>query len=194
MNVALLNAHFGDSMNSKQYMDLAVDKKRQGRFNEAKDAYLKALELDPDNGPQIWYSLGKIYYLCNEQDKAIEHYLAVIRLNLMISLNNANKYDDAKYSNALKMCKTALRADYVDRIYSINKKAIFLFEDLDALRYLAHAFYDLSDNCSIDKHTIAVYRDSISGKGGQESNSDMSRYVDMGVNLAIELIKWDKLV
>jgi len=72
---------------SKNLGDLAY---RASRYDEAWDAYNRAIELSPDLGDDIYFKLGNIAYKRNERDQAAQFWRRALELNPRHELVRAN--------------------------------------------------------------------------------------------------------
>ena len=63
---------------------------RASRYDEAWDAYNRAIELSPDLGDDIYFKLGNIAYKRNERDQAAQFWRRALELNPRHELVRAN--------------------------------------------------------------------------------------------------------
>ncbi len=116
---------------------LGVKYQKQGLFNHAAKAYLKALEYYP-NLPKVFLNMGSICYKAKKYDKAISYWLKAARLdsdhsntycNLAVAYEKLGKIEKAycMYKRYLKLI-TPENDEYDD----VNLRAEFLNEKVSS--------------------------------------------------------------
>lgn len=188
----------------EEFIDKGVSLKRSGKFKEAMDCYIKALDIDPQN-MKTYISLGKTAHLLNNQDLAIKCYLAATHILLSpideeIQQNKLPLYLEVQYNAFPK-----------DILASLPKKSAFaIFIDSNTPRHTAHSIVDLDASFIKQNPGLVpysdIYRSHILGDGNYDEvlskygltttnqmNYDEEFYIPIGRSFNIDHIKWDKL-
>jgi tetratricopeptide (TPR) repeat protein len=76
----------GNSMNSNEIMELGVQQKKKGNYNEAIRLYREALKLNSSN-PDIYMSMGKTLYILGRFEEAGDCYLQCAKLGGRDNIN-----------------------------------------------------------------------------------------------------------
>lgn len=133
------------------------------KYEEAKEQYLKAIEIKDDNY-DVWNNLGITYYKLNDYNKAIDCYEKVIevRPNSHVVWNNLGNIFISlqKYFKTIECCQKAIeiKPDYYEAWFNLGlaydnmgnyDKAIECYKratEIDVDRH--EAWYNLAVSCS----------------------------------------------
>lgn len=147
-----MSGHYSD-----QYIDLAVQYKRNGQYQQAVDTYLKLIDLlntenDIKHKPATYRSLAKVYFLMRDADRCIQCCYNVVILD--------------------KLAYPAMRLDFEN---VLNKTADFITEQnveyfvSENARLIGAAFL-LKDTALTRKHKNGLYRSMLAYGGGKETS------------------------
>ena len=147
-----LQKTIGENMDSiRDIVNLAVSKKREGKFKEAIQLYEEALRIDSEDAI-IYTSLAKSQYLNNQKSDALSNYI----IGLAISIVN--------YANQNGYSKSNIRHD------NMRKELVSNF--FSTTGHLAHAYIDL------DKEGIEGLVDSITQAQASLSRKQIQQIVN----------------
>lgn len=187
-----------------QLITNAVSFKRQGKFEEAKQCYIDALEYNPHD-LMNYVGLGKIAHLSNAQGLAINCYLAAAHLQIA-PVKKA--IEDNALPLPLKLQYDQIPADVMKQLP--HESAFIILIDANTPRHLAHSFVDLSEdflakNPDIKKFS-EIYRAHILGDGSYQSTlikwettqdhqieMDETFYLPEGRDFLLKYLKWGQL-
>lgn len=190
-------------MNSiRDIANLAVAKKREGKFKEAIQLYQKALEID-DEDAIIYISLAKSLYLDNQRQNALDHYIIGLSLSI-IDYANENGFAPSD------VAKEKARVFLVENFFSTTSHLAHAYIDLDqnVLEHLAQNFAQSQSSLNIDQirkivnYTIADYRFVLAG-GGVENQPKhhgidhdlyiLDNYSTNGKIMAMRMLNWEHI-
>lgn len=80
INMKLLNEEL-NNLNYVQILEKGIQFKRFGRFNEAKECYIRAIKIEPRQA-NAYYNLGKILYILNEFEASVRAYTMAYKNNI----------------------------------------------------------------------------------------------------------------
>lgn len=186
----------------RDIVNLAVAKKREGKFKEAIQLYEKALQIDSEEAI-IYTSLAKSQYLNNQREDSLNNYITGLGISI-ISYANENGYSKSNIRN------DNMRRELVSSFFSTTG-------------HLAHAYIDLDKECieslvdsltqarsslsrkqiqQIVNYEISNYRFGLAG-GGIENEPEyhgiahdlsfFEIYKHYGEGLAMHYLNWDSI-
>jgi tetratricopeptide (TPR) repeat protein len=147
---------------------LGISYQQQEKFNEARDAYKKAIHYDKTM-PEPWNNMGTTYFLQNKAKKSLKYYRHAVKLNPNVASFHMNLgtgyYRTKKYEIAVSEYRAALILDpdilirhsmqgtVVDArgggaklFFYLAKAFASLGRSDEAIRYLRRAFEEGFDN------------------------------------------------
>lgn len=120
----ILNTETNESLNYIDVLDEGIKLKRKGKFEEAKEKYLKAIRIKPKD-PTAYYNLGKILYILKDYDASVRSYKIAFDLNMPYDaifshIGHAlldQEYKNSKYKKVIdEYCKGISVANYIPRV------------------------------------------------------------------------------
>jgi tetratricopeptide (TPR) repeat protein len=136
---------------AERYFKAGVSYYEAGQYQQAIDAYILAVRLDPENADAN-YNLGMAYGSLGQYKEAIEAYKRAIRIkpdyeNAYYNLGHA--YSNLKqYDNSVKAFRLAIRKkpDYVEAYYGLGNAYLDSGEDEKAIHTFEEAIRLKPDN------------------------------------------------
>ncbi|MGL4771960.1 MAG: tetratricopeptide repeat protein [Clostridium sp.] len=179
----------------------AEDKIREGDFEKANQALIKAIKLDP-KCPSTYTLLGNVNYLLNKPKNAMRCYLASIHLQI----NKLKKMQTATFAGILDLKYNKLSKEEQEILPT--KFGLIIFNDSTVPSHIAHATIDLRSE-ELDqllKECSSLYRQSIqTGKDTKDLINtynichedyielEQTHYIALGREILIENLKWDSI-
>lgn len=182
--------------------NLAVSKKREGKFKEAIQLYEKALKID-DEDAIIYTSLAKSLYLDNQGHNAVSHYIVGLSLSI-IHYANENGYSKSDIANE------NVRNHLVSSFFSTTGHLAHAYIDLDESRVEIFIDNITQSQSSLSKkqiqqivnYAISDYRFGLAGGGiknepnyhGIANNLSFPEiYKNYGERMAVQMLNWDHI-
>lgn len=160
--------------------------KNAGNYLESLIELGKALEKDKMN-KEVYYSIGKIYYLLEDKNAAVKNYL--IALHLFIE-----EIANSSYSKGANIMLMDLPIKTQKELSKISNKAKYIIIDLNTPRHIAHAFIDYNNNIDTNKNSVNQYIKNIKGsteKQINENDNEFKIYYMTGVSFCINLMDFN---
>jgi hypothetical protein len=187
-----------DTKASDDYQELGFQRKRNGDFPGSKQAYYKAIQLNPYD-PMAYYGLAKTCYVANDRLEAIVNYVSAMHLRVAIIINEIHSQSDTMY----KYQRTILEANLnnspgvLEDIRKRHPDADAIFYDHNTPMHLAHALIDFSPQFSkspkIAEH-IDIYRKGMMGmKLDFDINIDDQIYLPVGQMFSLDNLLWKQI-
>ncbi len=166
------------------FIEIALQKKRDHEYNEAIKYLGHALNEDAFN-PEIYYSLGKIYFLIDDRMASVKNYLIALHLSILENKINPNSEILLK-----EIPKTNMK-----KIDKINENAKFILINRNIVLHLAHSLNDLSYSNFPKKEIKEKYHNRLIGNelelNEEEKNIEDNFYFALGIDFAINTINFD---
>lgn len=187
-----------------QLITNAVSFKRQGKFEEAKQCYIDILEDNPHD-LMSYVGLGKIAHLLNDQELAINCYVAAAHLQIAPVKKSI---EENSLPLHLKLQYDQIPADVMKQLP--HESAFIILIDANTPRHLAHSLVDLTEEFVAAKPGLKmyseIYRSHILGDGSYQATltkwditqdhqieMDETFYLIQGREFLIKYLKWGQL-
>ncbi len=163
--------------------------KNTGNYLESLIELGKALEKDKMN-KEIYYSIGKVYYLLEDRNAAVKNYLIALHLFIEEMVNSED-------SNAANVILMDLPEETKKELSKIGPKAKYIMIDVNTPRHIAHAFIDYNENIEINHNSVNQYIKNIQGnaeKQVNENNNEFTVYYMTGVSFCVNIMDFNILL
>lgn len=183
------------------YFDLAVQAKRQKKFDLALEYYEKEIGQE-GLSVSVLQAIAKIYYLKKQHDFSIDFYLAATHLSLYLD-NEHYKRGDIGIKQALQQIPASTANQFPHPIGTL------LLFDSNSPRHIAHALLDREETyrkIPEFRPYAEIYYSHILGDGSHDAtlrkfnlssrdqiNFDEERYIGIGFKFLIDSIKWSQI-
>lgn len=183
------------------YIELAVQAKREKKFNRALEYYEKAIGAE-GLSVGILMGIGKVFYLKGQNDFAIRFFLAGTHLSLYLN-NEHYKRGDIGIKQFLQQVP-----DHLARVFPHPIGAMILF-DMNYTRHIAHALLDREEifqRIPEIRPYAEIYYSHVLGDGSYQQKLqkfnvtsqdqikfDENHYNNIGYQFIIDSIKWSQI-
>ncbi len=176
-------------MKTNDFIQNAQKLKNAGNYLDSLIVLGKALEKDKMN-KEIYYSIGKIYYLLKDRNAAVKNYLIALHLFIEEMVNSP----DAKAADVILM---DLPVKTKKELLKIDPKSLYIMIDVNTPRHIAHAFIDYNKNIEISHNSVNQYIKNIRGSAEEQPNendNEFTVYYMTGISFCVNIMDFSILL
>jgi hypothetical protein len=122
-------------------LNMGVQKKREGLYEEAKHLYRQAIAMEPTEY-MCFYSMAKTCYLAKDKDEAVLNYLRTAHLGVHNGLHH-DRSGNADYQMMKEVMLSQCLPDLLEELLPFHPHMQFVLMDKNLCMHLGHALVDL---------------------------------------------------
>lgn len=182
-------------------LNLGVQKKRAGQYEDARNFYRQAIVLDRSH-PMAYYNLAKVSYLLKDRQGSTINYVRTLHISVYNTWQNARK--------GIPTLPVNLAPEVEQYLLSIHEAAVFLPTQVNTTKHLGHAIMDLdqgyferahrhfsrgrltAQHLSVILSLVEEYRKSLLGYPADIDEKLEEPYHQLGAGFAVKNIVWSK--